>query len=93
LPTDDIVRLAAPDEKAVEGATNAHAWIFVFDIDRESDESPQPLKIVRRIATSEKALRYYAFIAAADKGIDARVIDPYRQTIGQRVISNWGGKS
>jgi hypothetical protein len=68
---------------------SARSWIFVFDVDRVSEESPQPLKTVRRVATSAEALMHHAFLAAADAGVEAGVIDRYRKVLARRVLSNW----
>jgi len=88
-----IFVLAGPDERAADIAATSRSWIFVFDIDRESRESPKPLLIARRIATSASALMHQAFTAAAQQGIAAGVIDRYRHTLETRVRAKWPHKS
>lgn len=84
-----LVALASPTEDSAMLRVSARSWVFVFDIDRESKESPQPLRTVLRIATSAEALLHYAFLAAADAGVAAGVIDRFRAALSRRVISNW----
>lgn len=84
-----LVSLAGPGEEAAMLRVSARSWIFVFDIDRESTESPQPIRTVLRIATSAEALSHFAFLAAADAGVAAGVIDRFREVLSRRVLSNW----
>jgi hypothetical protein len=66
------------------------SWIFVFDIDRESTESPSPLKILYRVAVDAATLIEYAFKIAPRKAIRHGAIDVFRQNlINQRVLKNW----
>jgi len=51
--------LRAPGEQDEDLIEAEPAWILVFDIDRESPISPQPLKVVDRILTSSAALVHY----------------------------------
>lgn len=84
-----VFALAGPEEKAADVAATSRSWIFVFDVERDSKESPQPLFIARRLATSASALMHQAFTAAALQGIAAGVIDRYRGTLEARIRSNW----
>jgi hypothetical protein len=69
------------------------SWIFVFDIDRDSPESPAPLKILYRIAISSEALSTYAFKESPRKAIEHGAIDDFRRVlINERVIKGWEGK-
>ncbi len=86
-----LVSLAGPGEDAAKLRVSARSWIFVFDIDRSSTESPQPLRTVLRIATSAEALSHYSFLAAAEAGVAAGVIDRFRGVLSRRVLSNWKG--
>ncbi len=66
------------------------SWIFVFDIDRDSPESPSPLKILYRIAVDAAALIEYAFKIAPTKAIKHGAIEVFRKNlINQRVLKNW----
>ncbi len=84
-----VVKLDDPNDTASTSEEATRAWIVVFDVDHGSREKPQPLRIVKRVATSERALLHYTFIAAADKGIEAGVIERFRQTLSERVLSQW----
>jgi hypothetical protein len=53
------------------------------------DETPQPLVIARRIATSASALKHQAFAVAGQQGIAGGVIDRYRGTLERRILENW----
>jgi hypothetical protein len=69
------------------------AWVFVFDIDRDSTESPAPLKTLYRIAISSEALSTYAFRESPRKAIEQGAIDNFRRVlINERVIKGWEGK-
>jgi hypothetical protein len=84
-----IAALAAPNERAEDVLAKARAWIFVFDIDRDSTKSPRPLRIVQRVTTTATALLHQAFTAASARGIEAGVIDRFRATLASRIRSNW----
>lgn len=86
-----VVALAAPDEDEERVLETARTWILVTDIDRYSSESPQPLAVVYRIATTARALMHQTFDAAATHAIEAGVIDRYRETLEDRVRTNWQG--
>lgn len=90
---DDVTlsALAAPGEDAEGLANSARVWILVFDVDRDAPETPQPLQIVHRIATSPAALKYQTFEAASERAIGDGVIDRYRTVLSSRVLTNWRG--
>ena len=72
---------------------HSRSWIFVFDIDRASAESPSPLKILYRIAVTSELLSTYAFKVAPNKAIARGAIEAFRRNlIAKRVIENWTGK-
>ncbi len=77
-------------EEAWQPTGQPRSWIFVFDIDRESPESPAPLKILYRIAVTSETLSAYAFKVAPMKAIEHGAIDAFRKNlIAQRVLKNW----
>lgn len=88
LGSEEVVKLSSPGEDD-DLASYSRSWVFVFDIDRTSEESPQPLHIVRRIATSPEALKHYAFDLPAQKSFAAGVVTRYRETLLRRIVSNW----
>jgi hypothetical protein len=61
LETDGTFRLAHPT-----AAIDPHAWIYIFDLDAESETSPNPLIISKVIGTDVDAMAHYAFKAAPD---------------------------
>lgn len=63
----------------------AEAWIFVFDVDSASTQSPQPLKIVRRVRTTAEALLEFAFRRAAEGALDAKVVETFRKILQGRI--------
>lgn len=65
------------------------AWIFVFDIDRDSSQSPKPLVIIHRIATDAASLMHFAFEEAVTKATDAGVMGKYRTAFIGRVKTFW----
>lgn len=89
LDPGEVAGLPSLEESSEELVSNSHSWIFVFDIHRESVESPQPLRITKRIAISSEALKYYAFDLPAGKSFAAGVVDRYRDSLRRRISSNW----
>ena len=47
----EVIGLPSPEGESSELVSDSRSWIFIFDIDRGSAESPQPLRIAKRIAT------------------------------------------
>ncbi len=84
-----VFALAGPSQQPKDVVAHARTWIFIFDVDCASSESPQPLLIARRIATSASALTHQAFAIAAQQGIAGGVIDRNRGTLERRVLENW----
>lgn len=87
-----LVRLVTPADRDHDVLEPARAWIFVFDIDRESKESPLPLKVIQRVATTSAALVHYAFQTASEQAIAQGVIEKYRQVLQSRVTDGWYGR-
>lgn len=83
--------LRAPREEQQELMEAIRAWILVFDIDRDSRDSPQPLRIVRKVATSSAALVHFAFDAAAGRALELLVIERYRTVLESRLREGWLG--
>lgn len=86
-----VLHLKPPSiEEAWQPTEQPRSWIFVFDIDRESPESPAPLKILYRIAVTSETLSTYAFEVAPMKAIENGAIEVFRKNlITQRVLKNW----
>lgn len=88
----DLVQMVTPADEDTDILPPARAWIFVFDTDRESKESPQPLKVVQRIATTSSALVHYAFQTAAKEAMEQGVVEKFRDVLKERVERGWRGK-
>lgn len=89
-PDDPSVQRFQPVSAATTtSADTTPSWIVVFDIDRESGESPQPLRIVNRIAASPEALIHYAFNAAPAEAIERGAVKRFRSVLIERVTRNW----
>jgi len=88
----DIDSLLTLDESdSSPGATESLTCVtVVFDIDRDSEESPQPLKIVQRISVQPEALIHFAFKAAPQYAINHDAIKRFREVLQKRVTGNWG---
>lgn len=65
------------------------AWIFIFDIDRDSAESPQPLKIVKTVVTTSAALIHYAFEQAPQNAVDAGALARFTSALEDKVRIYW----
>jgi hypothetical protein len=65
------------------------AWIFVFDIDRESQESPLPLRILRPIVTTSADLMHYTFERAPEQALAAGALPRYRRALEARLRAAW----
>lgn len=64
------------------------AWIYVFEIDNTSSSSPNPIRIVKTIATDADAIIHYALkvapeAAVAGAGSADRVLASIRRRLGQ----------
>jgi hypothetical protein len=83
------VALLAPGEVGTRDPTLGSATIYVCDIDTQSPESPQPLCITQRVTCTARALSYYAFVGAADRACERRVVDSFRATFAERIERAW----
>ncbi|WP_197453409.1 PDDEXK family nuclease [Caulifigura coniformis] len=84
------MRLRTPGD--AESGLNAHATVYVFDIDRESKESPSPLIVVREVEVSAAALTHHAFVRASNEAIQRGVTESFRKSFKDRVRKGWTGK-
>lgn len=90
----DVVRMRAPDADDGDGLVEPEpAWILVFRIDRESPDSPKPLKIVKRIATDSAALIHYTFDAAPEAAIEGGAMAAFTSTFRGRLIRYWASRT
>jgi hypothetical protein len=85
------VELRAEGEIAANVAQRERATVYVFDIDRESAETPNPLKIVRRVRISAASLSYHAFDLASRQAIHHGVVTSFRNSLIERVNRGWIG--
>lgn len=84
----DVWHLRAPGAGYAGTLVEAEpAWILVFRIDRESDQSPKPLEIVKRIATDSRALLHYAFDAAPEAAIAEGAMEAFEATFRERLVA------
>lgn len=81
--------LLAPGQDYTQFSTKIPASIIIFDIDRDSLESPQPLKVLKTVATNSLSLIHYAFSVASQKALEQQVIRRYRDALTQRIIAGW----
>jgi hypothetical protein len=81
-------RLRSPGENSELMAADT-AWILVFDIDREAKESPQPIRVVRRIVTTSAALVHYALDAAPRNAAESGVHKRINAALTRRVREQW----
>jgi hypothetical protein len=96
--TDDpsaegILRLVAPapvDQSPDESIVAPEpAWIIVFKLDRESELSPRPLQIVKRIRTDSAALIHYAFDDAPQAAIEEGALRTFEASFARRLGAVW----
>ena len=81
--------LRAPVSRESGLVEPARAWIFVFDIDRDSAESPQPLAVRRPISTTSADLLHYAFERAPQYAIENGALTRYKRSLEVRVRRYW----
>ena len=84
--------LLAPNEPKPDPRQPSVATIYVFDIDSDSRESPQPLRVVQRISCTAQALSYHAFVVAADKATRNNVVETFRTRFAERIGRAWNGR-
>lgn len=83
---DGTYSLLRETGEAIEGA--APAWIYVFDIDTATGESPNPIVIDSIIATDADAMSHYALEVAPNAALEAggsadRLLASIRTRIGR----------
>jgi hypothetical protein len=89
--------LGAPDLKKMPDGTyrlaptatevKPHAWLYIFDIDASSQDTPNPIVISKVIGTDVDAVAHYAFKAAPDAilaegGSHSLVLEAIRVRLG-----------
>ncbi|TVS16888.1 MAG: hypothetical protein EA424_13490, partial [Planctomycetaceae bacterium] len=87
----ECVELRAEGEMAANLEQRERATVYVFDIDRESAETPNPLKIVQRVRISAASLSYHAFDLASRQAIHRGVVTSFRNSLIERVNKGWMG--
>jgi hypothetical protein len=85
----DVWRLRAPAAEAADIVEPDRAWVFVFDIDRASPTSPQPLTVVKTIVTTSAALIHHMFEAAPQAALASGALAGYRRALEARVRKHW----
>lgn len=71
---------------ASKADTSKSAWIYVIDIDSESQDSPNPLSVQKRIATDSISFSYYALEKASEAAVNSastRLIPSIRSRINK----------
>lgn len=87
LQIGDVFALVEPGR---EWAGHIPAWIFVYDLDAASGVTPNPLRIVKRIATDADSIGYYALKLAPQTAIsEGGSISFLPQRIKQRIKMWW----
>lgn len=84
--------LLAEGEDAANITATSKSSVYIFDIDRTSSESPQPLKIIHRVLASAAALQHFAFDVAAEEAIKRNVVPSFRSSFIDRVGRGWADK-
>ncbi len=79
------VALSAPSATDLPSGERAQATVYVFDIDRDSKETPSPLRIVQEVSVSAAALAYHAFVRASDQALRRGVVSAFRSSFIDRV--------
>jgi hypothetical protein len=85
------VALRAPQEMEETSGERARATVYVFDIDRESNETPSPLKVIQEVSISAGSLSYHAFELASNEAISRGVVTSFRKSFMERVDNGWKG--
>lgn len=88
----DVLQLRMPAGEDEDPVVEAKpAWILVFRVDRESQASPKPLKIVKRIATDSATLIHHAFDSAPEAAIEEGAMATFARTFRGRLMRSWTG--
>lgn len=81
--------LAVPSSAATASGERARATVYVFDIDRDAIESPNPLRIIQEVDVSADALVYHSFVRASNEALQRGVIETFRRSLIRRVRMGW----
>lgn len=81
--------LRTPQEAEVTIGETSRATVYVFDIDRDSKEKPNPLQIVQQVTISAGSLIYHAFDLASQEAIRGGVVATFRRSFVERVEKGW----
>jgi hypothetical protein len=84
--------LRAPSETEETSGERAKATLHVFDIDRDSKESPNRLRILQTVTISARALLYHAFDLASSEAIKRGVVATFRKSFIERTERGWHGR-
>lgn len=68
------------------------AWIYIYKLDSESTETPNPLRVIIRIATDADSIGYYALKVAPTEAIsEGGSVSMLPLRIRQRITRIWPG--
>jgi hypothetical protein len=85
---DGSFMLAAPPRRRLVG--HSSAWIYVFDLEAESETTPNPIKIRRVIRTDAESISYYALTVAPQAAVSAQgFADTILPAIRKRLATWW----
>jgi hypothetical protein len=73
-------------------SSNSHyaAWIYVYNLDSDSPKSPNPIRVIKRIATDAEAISYYALKVAPQVAIsEGGAVSLLPLRIKQRILRIW----
>lgn len=89
IPGDGgIYKLRPPDRDVSE--TSAPAWIYVFDVDAESAETPNTITLTKVIATDADSVAHFALKVAPEAALAVGgSADRVLETIRKRLASWW----
>ena len=85
---DGCFELSSPGR---EIPRNPPAWIFVFDIDSESEITPNPIIVKRRVATDADAIAHFALQVAPEAAMGQGGIRLVSDRIKLRLSRFWPG--
>lgn len=88
---DGFWRLRAPEAREQELVDPDRAWIYVVDIDRDSAESPQPLRVIQSITTTSADLIHHVFERAPEHAASTGALAEFKRTLEARVRKHWPG--
>ena len=83
--------LRSPSETEATSGERARATIYVFDIDRDSKETPNPFRLEKTVTISAGALIYHSFDLASSEAINRGVVTTFRKSFIERAERGWNG--